>query len=141
MPMLVNCLWVGLGGAVGAMLRYLNSYLFVLLNVRGVYQHLERYGQFTALLPTLTINIIGSFILAFASVLFVNAGMGNSPAKLFLCVGLCGGFTTFSTFSYEALGLLQAGNLGGCLFYLFLSAFGCLAAAAFGVMMARTLIA
>ena len=135
-----NCLWVALGGALGATLRYLNSCLFVFFTRKGVYGHLADFGQFTALLPTLTINVLSSFVLAFASVLFVAHGMGNSHAKLFLCVGLCGGFSTFSTFSYEALGLLQMGNSAGAVLYMLITCAGCFAGSAFGVMLARTLV-
>lgn len=82
-------LWIGLGGAIGSILRYLIS------------QGLQ--GS-TGLFPigTMTVNVIGSLILG---ALFAMQETSGEPFKqsmwLFLTVGICGGFTTFSTFGLE----------------------------------------
>ncbi|MFZ9977187.1 MAG: fluoride efflux transporter CrcB [Candidatus Kapaibacteriota bacterium] len=82
-------LWIGLGGAIGSILRYLIS---------------QALQGSTGLFPigTMTVNVIGSLILG---ALFAMQEMSGETFKqsmwLFLTVGLCGGFTTFSTFGLE----------------------------------------
>ena len=94
--MLYNCLAVGAGGALGAVARYLVG-LVPLLH-RGAFP-----------LPTLLINLVGA--VAIGLVAAAGGRTALSPtALLFLQVGLCGGFTTFSTFSLEALGQLWFGQ-------------------------------
>lgn len=82
-------LWIGLGGAIGSILRYLIS---------------QALQGSTGLFPigTMTVNVIGSLILGalFAMQELSPEGMKQSM-WLFLTVGLCGGFTTFSTFGLE----------------------------------------
>ena len=87
-----NILLVGLGGAVGAMLRYGVTLLCNALN-------------WSSNLGTFLVNIAGSFAMG----LLVSC-CGQSPWLLMATVGICGGFTTFSTFSYESLQLLQQGH-------------------------------
>lgn len=86
---------VGAGGALGSVGRY------------TVAQWLGGIGD--GLLPwgTLAVNLIGSFLLGIV-VGYVDRGALNNPLRLFLAVGLLGGFTTFSLFSYENLELLRA---------------------------------
>ena len=92
--MFCNCLAVGAGGALGAVCRYGMSLLPVLQ--RGAFP-----------LPTLLTNLLGAILIG----LVVGAGhrwANLSPTLLlFLRVGVCGGFTTFSTFSLESLVLLE----------------------------------
>ena len=95
-------LLVGFGGALGSMLRYGGNLL---------------YTPKTFPVTTFFINILGS--LAIGMVIawsFRNPSSGNW--KLFLATGLCGGFTTFSAFSYENLLLLQEGKTGLCIIYI-----------------------
>lgn len=84
----INFLTVGAGGALGAMLRY---GLTLILSGQPV-------------IATLAANVVGSF--------FIGLAMGSVQGRflLFLTVGLCGGFTTFSTFSAQTVGLIQGGN-------------------------------
>lgn len=67
----------------------------------------------------LTINVLGSLVLGFA----LSAAMisVSEPVKLFVTTGFCGGFTTFSTFSYETVALLQQGRVGKAAAYVGLS--------------------
>lgn len=117
--MVSNCLFVGLGGGAGAICRYLVGLLPVLQ--RGAFP-----------LPTLLINVAGSFLIG------LIAQRAGSPAGmdphllLLLKVGFCGGFTTFSTFSLESLTLLEEGRLGLFALYTTLSLLLCLAGVALG---------
>src|SRR5690606_8799960 len=89
---------VGLGGAFGSILRYFTSVLFVKYN----------YTAFPY--ATLTVNIIGCFLIG---VLFSTSERYvwlSDAWRLFLITGFCGGFTTFSTFAYENILQLQQGN-------------------------------
>jgi CrcB protein len=97
---LINCLCVGAGGFIGCICRYLLGLL--------EWPHL-------ADLPVVTfsINIAGSFIIGVIVACVLGGILGaGSPLQLFLQVGFCGGFTTLSTFSVEALSLLQGGHPG-----------------------------
>lgn len=88
-----NFLVVAAGGAIGSMLRYCVTLLYS--------------GTQTILsLPTITVNIVGSFIIGF---FFAYAAYFYLPpmVRLFLFVGLLGGFTTFSSFSIETLQLFR----------------------------------
>ena len=117
-----NLLLVGAGGALGAMGRYGLSLL-------------PWQGELPLL--TLTTNLLGAILIG----LVVGAGQrwaNLSPTLLlFLRVGVCGGFTTFSTFSLESLTLLEKGRwlLGGG--YMALSVIFCLAGVALGQRLSR----
>ncbi len=113
--MILNCVFVGLGGLVGSILRYLLGFL-----------PLRHESGFP--LVTLGINVLGAFLLG-----FIVALAGRSPSLdprtlLFLKVGLCGGFTTFSTFALEAHGLLSGGKPVVALLYMILSVVLCVVA-------------
>jgi CrcB protein len=60
---------------------------------------------------TFAVNALGSFVLGVVLALSLDRGILQPNARLFLAVGLCGGFTTMSTFSYETLALLRDGSL------------------------------
>jgi fluoride exporter len=100
--MLKDFLLVGAGGAIGSIARYAGNILF-------------HYKPFPA--TTFFINIIGSFIIG----IVMGWCIKNEPAtnwKLFLATGICGGFTTFSAFSFENLLLLQNGKIFLSLLYI-----------------------
>lgn len=86
---------VAFGSGFGGMLRY-----FISDFVQRSSPSLFPYG-------TLVVNIIGSFILGFVLFYFDSLKLISSEMRLFLTVGLCGGLTTFSTFSYETIKLIQ----------------------------------
>ena len=103
-------LWVGLGGALGAILRYSIS----LLPMKSSFPIL-----------TFITNLIGAFIIGMVVGLFEKHYL-SSQLNLFLKTGVCGGFTTFSTFSLESMNLLSDGKFlmaGG---YILLSVSLCL---------------
>ena len=112
---ILNCFIVGLGGFVGSVLRYLVSL--------GPLRHESGFP-----LVTLGINVLGAFALG-----LIMALAGRSPSLdprtlLFLKVGICGGFTTFSTFALEAQGLLSGGKLWAAVLYMLLSVVLCVGA-------------
>jgi fluoride exporter len=94
--MLKSLLIVGLGGFIGTVLRFL---------VQRAFQFPENYSFPWA---TFLINILGSFAIGIVYGLSEKSDLLSSEWRLFLTVGLCGGFTTFSTFSNDALILVQA---------------------------------
>lgn len=83
------------GAALGGLLRYVVSD-FVQRNTKIIFP----FG-------TLSVNIIGSFLLGLIIFILGEREIISAEMRLFLTVGLCGGFTTFSTFSYETLMLFQ----------------------------------
>ena len=106
--MIKNILIVGLGGAAGSMLRYGISLLTAAL-------------QGPATMATLAVNIIGSFVLG-----GLTASCGQGSWMLFATVGLCGGFTTFSTFSVQSVTLLQQGRYAAGALYILATLVCCL---------------
>ena len=106
--MVRNILLVGLGGAAGAMLRYGITLLFTFMH-------------WSTNIGTLLTNVIGSFIMG-----MLVSTFEQSPMLLFATVGLCGGFTTFSTFSMQSVTLLQQGRYGSAALYITASLICCL---------------
>ena len=104
--MIKNLLLVGLGGGIGSILRYGT---FLLINTKSF-----PYA-------TLTVNIIGSFIIGIVFAFALREEVLSQQWKLFLATGICGGFTTFSAFSLENMGLLQSGKYGMAITYISLS--------------------
>ena len=102
---------IGIGGFAGAIARYLVDGAVV-----------ERTGGGFPW-GTLVINILGSALIGF----FATA-IKPTPWRQFLMVGVCGGFTTFSSFSLETLTLLRDGHTARALTYVALSVLVCLAA-------------
>lgn len=99
--MLMTTLWVALGGALGSVSRFWLS--------MAVAERLEEVFPW----GTLTVNVLGSFIIGFTAVLTGPDGRLYVPAdaRLFVIAGFCGGFTTFSTFSLQTLTLLRDGDM------------------------------
>ena len=92
-------LWVALGGALGSVGRYWLSGLVA-----------NRFGE-TFPWGTLAINVTGSFVIGIIGALASPEGRMDSPSRAFatqfLMIGVCGGYTTFSSFSWQTLRLLQ----------------------------------
>ena len=115
MDMFTNCIAVGIGGAFGAVCRYLLGLL-----------PLRSGTGFPA--TTLGINIFGAFIIGLLMALVEKDAHLNPYLLMILKVGFCGGFTTFSTFSMEAFTLMREGKVLTSLIYMLLSVFLCLLA-------------
>lgn len=92
----MNWLLVALGGAIGAPLRYLTDRA-----VQRRHDTVFPWGTFTA-------NVSGCLVLGLVTGA-VAAGAASSQVQLFLGTGLCGALTTYSTFSYETLRLVEDG--------------------------------
>lgn len=99
----MNLLLVAIGGAIGSVLRALLS-MFV-----------ARSSAIPFPLGTFIVNVAGCLVFG----LIVGAAGARAPigaaARAFLLVGLLGGFTTFSTFAFESVALLEDGRAGGAL--------------------------
>lgn len=115
--MLRNFLLVGLGGMTGSMLRYAVSLLF-------------KGSGFP--IATLVVNLAGSFAIGLVMAYFSRNNAADQNLRLLLATGLCGGFTTFSTFSLENLQLLKDGQYSTALLYIAASLVVGMAATAFG---------
>ena len=81
---------------------------------------------------TLTVNLLGCFLIGVIYALFAKHTNTASPLFLLLTTVFCGGFTTFSTFANEGLQMLQHGNIGSFIAYASLSLIAGLALVALG---------
>ena len=121
---MLNCLAVGAGGFAGAVLRYLIS----LIPLKTEFP-----------LKTLVINLIGCFAIGIIAGLAQNRFADNARLVLFLKVGICGGFTTFSSFALETDELLHSGRYAAAGLYAAASVFFGIAAAFLGQMAVRSI--
>lgn len=96
--MIKNLLLVGFGGFVGSTLRYL-TYLFI-----------DKRHALSFPMSTFTVNIIGSLVLGIIIGLSLKDSV-NEHMRLFLAVGICGSYTTFSTFALENISLMSQKDL------------------------------
>jgi fluoride exporter len=101
--------WVAFGSALGGAARY---------SLGGLIQRAAP-GGFP--LGTLVINVLGSFVLGFIVRYAMATPAVSTEARAFLTIGLCGGFTTFSTFSYESAMLMERGEWSRLALYVGLS--------------------
>ena len=112
--------WICLGGAVGSGARYLFSGWA-----------LRAFGT-SFPFGTLGVNVIGSFLLGGLMFLGVEAAVIPPTVRLALTTGVMGGFTTFSTFSYETMRYFQEGAWGIAALNLLTNVVGCIAACLVG---------
>ena len=117
--MLVNLLFAGLGGFIGAGFRFLAGELL-------------KFSHFP--IATLSVNVLGSFIIG---VLFcLNL---SQSVRVFLVVGILGGFTTFSSFSLDSVKFLLEGELVKGFLNIILNLSLCLLASYFGILLGKNL--
>lgn len=114
-------LLIALGGALGSVCRYL---------LGSVVQR-STHAEFP--LGTLVVNILGCLAIGAIFRLIPPVAPRGSPTSALLIVGFCGGFTTFSAFSLETIGLLTGGEWLKAVVYVGLSVLVCLAATAIGL--------
>jgi CrcB protein len=122
---LTQIIFIAAGGAAGAVLRFWVS--------NGVYAFLGRgfpYG-------TLAVNVIGSLLMGLLYVFFLERMTVSAELRGAVLIGLLGSFTTFSTFSIETLNLIEQAEYMKAGLNTLLSVFACLAAAWFGLLLAR----
>ncbi len=119
-------LLVGVGGAIGSMARYGMSVL------------VGRFWSGSFPLAILLINIIGSVLMGVLVGLMARfmPHMANE-IRLFIAVGVLGGFTTFSSFSLDTITLIERGELVQAILYVALSVVVCLAGLYLGLLMSR----
>ena len=106
--MLKAILIVGSGSFIGGAARYLISTL-----MKGESSSFP-WG-------TLTVNLLGCFLIGLLYSIFAKLSTTDNSWCLLLTTGLCGGFTTFSTFANESLAMLQNGNIWGFISYVSIS--------------------
>ena len=124
MEIIKNILAVGAGSFVGGAARYLVS-----LGMKGIVKGFPW--------ATLAVNLVGCLMIGLLWGLLSRNAAENTSWGLFLTVGLCGGFTTFSTFSKEAIAMLQTGQMWGFASYIAISVLAGIALVALGYYIAR----
>jgi len=123
--MLKYYLLVFTGGGIGASARYWLS--------EAVYRFLSAdfpYGN-------LVVNITGCFAIGLLMTLMEDRFLSDPGLRIFLSIGILGGFTTFSSFSYETIALLRDTEILLASVNILASVFGCLAATFFGILIGR----
>ena len=124
----MRILLIGLGGFVGSILRY---------GLSGVAQNVAPGSVFPV--GTLVVNVLGCAVLGALSELSEARGFLSPETRLFVIVGLLGGFTTFSAFANETLNALRDGALALASLNVVLNVVACLAAVWGGRMVATLL--
>lgn len=119
---MIGYLWIGLGGALGSIGR-----AWLAITVARITGPQFPWG-------TILINIVGSFVIGFFGTLTTSGSRFAVPAdaRAFVMVGICGGFTTFSSFSLQTLELARDGRVVQALGNIGLSVTLCLSAVAAG---------
>jgi CrcB protein len=122
----MSYVWVTIGSAIGGLLRFAIT--------RAIPSAGSGFPYGTVL-----INVIGSFVIGFFGTLTLQTGKcaASDNLRLFVMIGVCGGFTTFSSFSLQTFTLLQAGGWGRALANVVLSVVLCLGAVAAGHRLAQ----
>lgn len=118
-------LLVALGGALGSVLRYVSAVA------------VGRWAASPFPWGTLFVNIAGSFMIGLVMMWVLKAGEEREHLRLLLVTGVMGGFTTFSSFSWETWRLIEDGRLGAAGLNVGLSVGACLLATAAAVALAR----
>jgi len=116
--------YVGIGGAIGALLRYTISLFFVINDTNFPYS-------------TLFVNMLGSFLLAYITYGLFEKIKVKQLIKLAITTGFFGSFTTFSALSVETLELAQEGQILHALLYVFISLFGGILATYLGYLISK----
>jgi CrcB protein len=122
---MANILWIGLGGFLGANARF---WLGSLVN---------RWLGTGFPWATGLVNISGAFLIGIIATLFVDRAVDNEALRLFLIVGILGGYTTFSSYMWEAITLMEENRWLPAIAYLVASNLLGIAACVVGVMIAR----
>ena len=119
-------LWVTLGSAIGGLLRYTITRWTMHISLSFPY-------------GTIFINVLGSFVIGYFGTLTLQSGKypASDNLRLFVMMGICGGFTTFSSFSLQTFDLMRSGAWGRALANVVLSVVLCVAAVAAGHRLAQ----
>jgi CrcB protein len=122
---LQTILFISLGAVVGANLRYF------------VGQYVAKLIPSTLPYGTLIINVTGSFILALFLVWTTERVIADPRWRLIIAIGFCGGYTTFSSYTYETLALFEQGQWLACALNVLANNVLCLLGTVLGAMLAR----
>ena len=117
---MINILCVGIGGFIGAIIRYLIS------------SYTSKIFLSKIPIGTLLVNVIGGFFIGLIMQISVKTNSISPHMKLFLTTGFLGGLTTFSTFSYETLMLVEGGEFVFATINIILNLFLSLGGVSFG---------
>ena len=118
---MINLIFVATGGATGAILRYILTNLSKTIFTSSIY-------------GTLTVNIIGCFLIGYLVTSDFSKNINENFVKFFLIIGLLGSFTTFSAFSYEVVNLIISKKILIAFTYISFSIFVCILFAYFGML-------
>ena len=121
-------IYICLGGAIGTGLRYLTG----ILAIRWLGVDFP-YG-------TLIVNVVGSFLIGLIQQVGVTSPLIPETTRLFLTVGIMGGLTTYSSFSYETLRLAQLGAWGQAWVNVLVTTALCLAVCLLGIAAGRLIV-
>jgi len=126
--MLRTILIVGTGGFIGSVMRYLVQF------------YVEKGMSSTFPLGTLIANIVGSFVIGMVFALAEKGNLLSSEWRIFLSVGICGGFTTFSAFAYNNFIMIKEHSYGQLLFNLGGNIFLGILAVYLGIILIRVIL-
>ena len=118
-------LWVGVGGAIGAISRF-----FVGKKIA------EQWGT-SFPYSTLTINLTGAFLIGIILTVLTERVVADSFWRMLIVVGFLGGYTTFSSYTFEGMQLIESGRWFAALVYVGVSNLACFLCCAVGMAMAR----
>ena len=126
----MSYVWVTIGSALGGLLRYAITRWTLTLSASFPF-------------GTVLINILGSFVIGYFGTLTLQSGKypASDNLRLFVMVGICGGFTTFSSFSLQTFDLMRTGAWGRALANVVFSVVLCVAAVAVGHLLAQQSVA
>jgi CrcB protein len=111
---MLNYFLVSAGAAIGGALRF------------GISSYIQRHISIIFPYGTLVVNVVGTFLLGIIMFYLNEKELIGNEFRLFLTVGFCGGFTTFSTFSYETLTLFRDSEFGLAIYNVLLNVILCL---------------
>jgi CrcB protein len=126
----MSYVWVMVGSALGGVLRYTLTRLTLTVSAGFPF-------------GTVLINVLGSFVIGYFGTLTLQSGRYavSDNVRLFVMVGICGGFTTFSSFSLQTYDLMRSGAWGRAAANVVVSVVLCVAAVGAGHMLAHRVVA
>jgi len=120
---------IGVGGFIGTIARYLSQ------------QFIYKFYPATFPIGTLSVNLLGCLLIGIFYSISEKGNLLSPEWRLFLTTGLCGGYTTFSTFSYESVQLLNDGEYSYVAIYAMASVVLGILATLFGIWITKTILA
>jgi len=124
----VSFVWVAIGGAAGSCLRYWVSLLLAPITLEQGFPW-----------ATFTVNALGSLGLGLVFILAEDRSWFGADLRLLLGTGVMGGFTTYSAFNLESIGLMQSEAFGRAALYMAGTVLVCLVAGALGLILGRAI--